>query len=437
MPKVSILVPVYNVERYLIQCMEGIVKQTLKDIEIICIDDGSTDNSPLILDEYAMKYSYIRVIHKENTGYGSSMNIGLKVANGEYVGIVESDDFVDVDMFEKLYSIAEQNCVNVVKSSFYRNANGNDRYEKIKVDNFYEVFDPVENNLDFACSLPIWTCLYRKKFLSENKIWFNETPGASYQDAGFGFKALICARRMMFIKEAFYHYRTDNDGSSMHSSAKVFCICDEFKEIWRFITQRNTLQESIRYRIPEYQYQHYMFNYNRVADKHKEIFLKRMIEDFSELEKNGVLRKEYWTDEEAWRNVRLMINNPEKVMYQNKIRIQNRRMYNIAFQAMLHNSDKIFIYGAGQVGEEVARYLLKRNVKPAGFLVSNTCGQPQTVLDFRIRSIADVSEEDCNALILVAVRESDLYPIMKKLEQMGFQNVIAMTMELRKSISSK
>ncbi len=119
MCKVSILVPVYNVEKYLRQCMDSLVNQTLKDIEIICIDDGSTDSSPVILDEYAEKDVRVRVIHKSNAGYGHSMNIGLRMARGEFIGIVESDDFADLEMFERLYIIAVEKNVEFVRSNFW------------------------------------------------------------------------------------------------------------------------------------------------------------------------------------------------------------------------------------------------------------------------------------------------------------------------------
>ena len=101
-PSVSILVPCYNVEKYIHQCMDSIISQTLKDIEIICINDGSKDNTLSILKEYADKDKRIVIIDKSNSGYGDSMNQGLKKANGEYIGIVESDDFVEPNMFETL-----------------------------------------------------------------------------------------------------------------------------------------------------------------------------------------------------------------------------------------------------------------------------------------------------------------------------------------------
>ena len=116
--KISIVVPVYNVEKYLRTCLNSIVNQTLKDIEIICVDDGSTDNSPLILAEYAIKDSRIKVITKQNFGYGNTMNIGISHAQGEYLGIVESDDYIDEYMYEILYKTAKQNDLDIAKSLF-------------------------------------------------------------------------------------------------------------------------------------------------------------------------------------------------------------------------------------------------------------------------------------------------------------------------------
>ena len=117
--KVSVLVPIYNVEEFLPECLDSLVNQTLKEIEIICINDGSKDNSLDIIKKYATEDKRIVIIDKKNSGYGDSMNRGLKKATGEYVGIVESDDFIDLDAFEKLYKIAKHENVEVVKSNFY------------------------------------------------------------------------------------------------------------------------------------------------------------------------------------------------------------------------------------------------------------------------------------------------------------------------------
>ena len=108
MSKVSVIIPVYNVEKYLPECLDSVIKQTLKDMEIICVDDGSTDSSGKIIDEYAAKDNRIVVIHKQNGGYGQSCNKGLDIAKGEYVAILEPDDFVDEHMYEDLYNAAKQ-----------------------------------------------------------------------------------------------------------------------------------------------------------------------------------------------------------------------------------------------------------------------------------------------------------------------------------------
>ena len=118
-PIISVIVPVYNVEKYLRECLESLICQTLEDIEIICINDGSTDSSLAILEEFAAKDARIKIINKENSGYGASMNAGLNAAAGEYIGIIESDDFADKKMFEDLYNLALKNDADIVKSDFY------------------------------------------------------------------------------------------------------------------------------------------------------------------------------------------------------------------------------------------------------------------------------------------------------------------------------
>ena len=119
-PKVSVIVPVYNMERYLSKCLDALTKQTLTDIEIIAVNDGSTDRSPQILRSYAAQDGRIRIIDKPNSGYGASMNRGIDEARGQYVGIVEPDDYPDRVMFEKLYKAAEKHNCDLVKCNYYR-----------------------------------------------------------------------------------------------------------------------------------------------------------------------------------------------------------------------------------------------------------------------------------------------------------------------------
>lgn len=123
MPKVSIIVPIYNVEKYLDRCMSSLLNQTLKDIEIIMVDDESPDNCPQLCDEYARKDERVKVIHKKNGGLGLARNSGLEIATGEYVAFVDSDDFVDINMYQELYSTADSYDSDIVYCGFYEYKN--------------------------------------------------------------------------------------------------------------------------------------------------------------------------------------------------------------------------------------------------------------------------------------------------------------------------
>lgn len=118
-PIVSIVIPVCNVEKYLRECLDSVINQTMTELEIICVDDGSNDNSLSILKEYENKDNRIIVISKENSGYGNTMNVGMDKATGEYIGIVESDDYIEKNMFERLYAVACKYNAEIVKSDHY------------------------------------------------------------------------------------------------------------------------------------------------------------------------------------------------------------------------------------------------------------------------------------------------------------------------------
>lgn len=171
-PTCSIIVPVYNNDKYLKECLDSILAQTLKSLEIICIDDGSTDKSADILDSYAKEHSQIKVFHNKNYGYGYSINFGITKASGEYIGIVESDDMVLPEMFETLYNAAVKNCCEIVKSNFYYYWSNSKRVlqQVMPLDSIGEVFRPQEKTSIFLSMPCIWAAIYKRTFLVENNI---------------------------------------------------------------------------------------------------------------------------------------------------------------------------------------------------------------------------------------------------------------------------
>ncbi|WP_353067119.1 glycosyltransferase family 2 protein [Arcanobacterium hippocoleae] len=237
-PLVSVLVPCYNTEKYLKECIDSILSQSLTNIEIICINDGSTDTTQQILEEYAKQDSRLTVINKENSGYGAAMNCGLAAAKGEYIAILESDDFMEPDALTILTNAARQTNTPVVKANFYFYWSAPKAFNQLNSlihRNTPHVVKPLEYPALFWYMPSIWSAIYRRDFLVKNEIRFLETPGASYQDVSFTFKVWACAEKVSLLPNAFVHYRQDNENSSIHSAGKVFAVAKEFAEIERFI----------------------------------------------------------------------------------------------------------------------------------------------------------------------------------------------------------
>jgi len=280
-PLVSVIVPVYNTEKYLKECLDSVVNQTLKNIEIICVDDGSTDSSANILDQYAANDNRVRVIHKKNTGYGHSMNIGMDAATGEYLAIVESDDYIEPEMLETLYHIAVRENVDIVKADFaHVYGDGDNRFKQVcklfwDESIYNKVFNPADMKDILKSYVAHWAGIYRKEFIRNNNIKFNVTPGASYQDAGFWFKAFVLASGIYFSDHVFYMYRQDNPNSSVKSKGKIDCICAELQFIYNFLKENPSLYKRFICIYHYYKYGHYMFTYNRIANELKQDFLRR------------------------------------------------------------------------------------------------------------------------------------------------------------------
>lgn len=312
-PKMSIVIPVYNVKKYLRECLDSVINQTLKDIEIICINDGSTDGSHEILEAYAEKDKRIKVISKTNSGYGHTMNIGMDIATGKYLSIVESDDLAGLEMFENLYKTAEERNADVVKSNYYALCHGKLSQRKIFVeilpDQYYgKVIEPLKNIEIFRVQPSIWSAIYRLSMLRDNNIRFLETAGASYQDTAFNFKVWASAQRVVLLRDAYIHYRIDNANSSVKSGAKVFSVCDEYREIEEFLDNYPDKRERLEKLKNALKYETYMWNLIRLAPEFKYLFVKQMEKEFKQAEREGKLDRALFSAKE-WRNVLRLLNN--------------------------------------------------------------------------------------------------------------------------------
>jgi len=280
-PCVSIIVPVYNVERYLRQCVDSLLCQTLKNIEIILVDDGSTDNCPAICDAYAEQDRQVRVIHQQNGGYGKACNAGFNVARGEYLGIVESDDYVEFDMFETLYSLASDTHSPIIKGTFFHEfqdgtsnicslehiTKKRKRYKLQAKDSLYLMI--------YESS--IWSAIYKRDFITANGIQMLETIGASYQDVVWKFETYAMAESITLIDKPVYHYRVMTTGSSSKSKKNYDAMFINYIEVKNFLIKNNKFDD---FRNAYYLHQFYdaVFHLNRLDKSEKKKFSARMKE---------------------------------------------------------------------------------------------------------------------------------------------------------------
>lgn len=287
MTKISVLVPIFNVEKYLEECLDSIISQTFTDLEIICINDGSTDNSLAIIKRYAKKDPRIVIINKKNSGYGDSMNRGLAKATGEYIGIVESDDWIEPTMFAELYSSAAENDADVVKANFF-NYYTNPQYKHldgviehvVNKNETDQVIDTTETPTIFWQQPSIWSAIYKADFLKKNKIGFLPSPGASYQDVGFNFKVWVNAHRVVFREEAYLHYRKDNDNSSINNPGKVFCVSDEYQDVEAYL-RKNNLFETFKDIMYSTRWGGYRWNIDRLSPALAKDFIEHASKEYN------------------------------------------------------------------------------------------------------------------------------------------------------------
>nr|WP_019265769.1 glycosyltransferase family 2 protein [Methanobrevibacter smithii] len=289
--KVSVIVPVFNVGDYLSTSLDSILNQSLEDIEIICINDGSTDDSLKILENYAKKDNRIKIISKENEGQGTARNVGLDNACGEFISFVDADDFIKKDMLEKLYNKSVNGNLDLVmcKVSSFDNEthviDDNLWYYSLKC--FSGFKKEVFNNLDTKeftslISVTPYNKLYRRSFVEKNNIRFPEKY--IFEDEVFFYNVYLKAKRISLIDENLYCYRTNRKGSTVSKG-----LDKDYSDIIHIFRLIRDLLVETNY-INVYKKQVYnrfihliLWRFSQTAPKYRKNFFNLMKKEFNEI----------------------------------------------------------------------------------------------------------------------------------------------------------
>lgn len=417
--RLSVIVPICNVEKYLAECLESVLLQKKYSMEVICVNDGSKDKSLFILQQYKTKDNRIIIIDKPNTGYGDSMNVGLKRASGDYVGIVESDDIVINGAFEKLLIAAEMSKADVIKGNFnyyFSNKNNVSLYPNFK-DFPTEKKISVSDCPELFFTVPaIWSGIYKRSFLEKNNISFLPTPGASYQDTSFAFKVWAVAKTVYLLTDPIINYRQDNSEASSNISKKVFNIFNETKEMERFL-----IKHHLEHFYPEFikaKYISYGWTINRLnANDKKKFFLKWIPEVKTEFDR-GYFIKKYW-DIYSWVSIYHMVFNSEKYIESicaGKDIPISPPLNNDYYLSHIH---PIYIYGAGKYGIRKKQELNSKGITVSAFVVSEKGSNPDSVDGIPVIPIGQI---DRDGLIFIGVSDKFKLEILGTLEKNWLMN---------------
>jgi glycosyltransferase involved in cell wall biosynthesis len=300
MTKVSVIIPIYNVESPLEKCLDSVVNQTLSDIEIILVDDGSTDNSAKIAEKYARQDSRIKLIYQKNAGASAARNTGLEIATGEYISFIDSDDWVDSKMYEELIEQAyEHNRPNIIKSYHYKVTKtgitrGNSFYHPNK-ENKKAILTENLQELLKTCSYAVWASLWKKSFLDEYNLSFIKGI-QNVEDIIFTWQTMLYSKEILLVYKPYYYYNLAIPISTTRSiNTRFLDLIKAFKLQKEFLIQQNLCNEfELTYQTKSAFYFNDVFKVNLMARGirfHRYPELKKFFDQMHEISKDWNVNK--------------------------------------------------------------------------------------------------------------------------------------------------
>lgn len=427
MPKVSILIPIYNTEEYLEQCVRSAIGQTLDDIEIVCLNDGSTDGSGKILRSLAKEDARIVIVDKENSGYGHTMNMGIRMAKGKYILFLESDDYILPRMAERMYELCEEHSLEILKSDYYAFLmNGGKifkRYRSVsRLNDYHQVLDATEKAEAFLSERYTWLCMYQREYLLKNKIFHNESPGASYQDNGFWFQSMMHCRRLYYVDEAFYMYRMDNPNASIHNKSNVRAVANEYKFIRNKILDYKANQRNLFTIAGIIDFKLHLWSALRLAPEYMQELSHVLGEEMKVYFESGCFDFRMVHPGDA-KQFLVALAAPREMC---KYAMSDSAMRNEKIN-MLTKYDILILYGAGNTANQVMWWIDELRVWDREIHVSETEAKKGTYFqDVEVERISDLQKYKDDAAVVLCTRRSSRYfgEMKENLLSMKFKNII-------------
>lgn len=292
MIKVSVVIPVYNVEDFLEECLDSVINQTLEDIEVICIDDGSTDNSLEILNNYSKKDSRIQIIIQENQGHAVATNNGIKLAKGKYLFLMDSDDILELNALEETYNVADGDNLDFVifqAVNYYMDTNKLVRSEKYSMNALADyVGDRVFNYKDikefiFKITVTPWSKLYNREFILNSDAKFPD--GLIFDDNVFFFDILFSAKRIGFLKKHLFKRRWHSSSSTTYGGSKFIDYIKISNLIWDVFKKHDVFDE-FKEGLYSKKTATVYYWYKKINDKFKQDYFNEMKKDYLKLANN-------------------------------------------------------------------------------------------------------------------------------------------------------
>lgn len=396
--------PSLNVRDYIEEALNSVCNQSLKDIEIICIDAGSTDGTWDIIRKASVEDNRIRTYQSEVKSYGYQVNLGIEMAQGEYVAILETDDFVSLDMYGTLYKAAKRWDVDYIKCDYYAYFNdkcGERRYiERIISTNeslYNKPFCPRDYPRNVIDDWYLWNGIYKKSFLKENAISLSNTPGAAFQDIGFLHQVSVSAKRIIYIKNKLYYYCIDREGASSKSNKTLKYIRQEYG---RIMEETKELDDDI---IKRMIFARMARSYVRACmDSSDEVFVEEETIDICEWFRRALLTGE---EKKLLNNANLpysMRDGYNALLSSTEEYLANRKRKKTLLIDFLGKGNPIVIFGCGLYGKEAFIELSSNRYVVNAFMDNNHNLWGEEIEGVKVISPDEIPNLSINTRIVIA-----------------------------------